>query len=44
MLRVFTNRVLRKMCGSKREEVTRGWRKALNEECFDLYLLQKLVG
>jgi hypothetical protein len=36
-LRVFKNRVLRKMCGSEREEVTRGWRKTRNEERFDLY-------
>jgi hypothetical protein len=26
-LRVFENRVLRKMCGPERAEVTRGWKK-----------------
>ena len=41
-LRVFRNRVLRTMCGSKREEVTRGWRKALCEKRFDLYSSQKI--
>ena len=39
---MFKNRVLRKICGSKREEVTRGWRNALNEEHFDLYSSQKI--
>jgi len=41
-LRVFKSRVLRKMCGSKREEVTKGCRKALNKEHFDLYSSQKI--
>jgi hypothetical protein len=31
-LRVFENRVLRKIFGPKRDEVTRGWRKLHNEE------------
>jgi hypothetical protein len=31
-LRVFENRVLRKIFGSKRNEVTEGWRKLHNEE------------
>jgi len=41
-LRVFKNRVLRKMYGSEREEVTGDWRKALSEERFDLYSSQKI--
>jgi uncharacterized membrane protein len=31
-LRVFENRVLRKIFGPKRDEVTREWRKLHNEE------------
>jgi len=36
-LRVFENRILRSIFGSKREEVTREWRKLHNEELNDLY-------
>ena len=36
-LRVFDNRVLRKILGSKRDEVTGEWRKLHNEELNDLY-------
>jgi len=36
-LRAFENRVLRRMCGPKREEVTREWRKLHNEELNDLF-------
>jgi hypothetical protein len=36
-LRVFENRVLRRMFGSKRDEVTGGWRKLHNEELHNLY-------
>jgi hypothetical protein len=36
-LRVFENRVLRKVFGPKRDEVTGGWRKPHNEELRDLY-------
>ena len=35
-LRVFENRVLRKVFGPKRDEVTREWRKLHNEELSDL--------
>jgi len=35
-LRVFENRVLRKILGPKRDEVTREWRKLQNEELHDL--------
>jgi hypothetical protein len=36
-LRVFENRVLRRICGPKRDEMTGGWRKLHNEELRDLY-------
>jgi hypothetical protein len=34
---VFKNRVLRKICGPKRQKVTGGWRKLHKEELHDLY-------
>jgi hypothetical protein len=34
---VFENRVLRRIVGSKRDEVTGGWRKLHNEELHNLY-------
>ena len=36
-LRVFENRVLRSIFGSKRDKVTGEWRKLHNEELNDLY-------
>jgi hypothetical protein len=36
-LRVFENRVLRRIFGPKRDEVRREWRKLHNEELSDLY-------
>jgi hypothetical protein len=36
-LRVFENRVLRRIFGAKRDEVTGGWRKLHNEELHNLY-------
>jgi len=36
-LRVFENRVLRRIFRPKRDEVTREWRKLHNEELNDLY-------
>ena len=36
-LRVFENRVLRRIFGPRRDEVTGEWRKLHNEELFDLY-------
>jgi hypothetical protein len=36
-LRVFENRVLRKIFGPKSDEVTGGWRKLHNEELHGLY-------
>ena len=37
MLRVFQNRVLRRIFGLKRDGVTGEWRKLHNEELNDLY-------
>jgi hypothetical protein len=42
-LRVFENRVLRRIFGPKRDEVTGGWRKLHNEEMHDLYCLPSIV-
>jgi hypothetical protein len=36
-LGVFGNRVLRRIFGPKRDEITRGWRKFHNEELHNLY-------
>jgi hypothetical protein len=38
-LKVFENRVLRKVFGPKRDEVIGEWRKLHNEELNDLYCL-----
>ena len=43
MLRVFGIRVLRRIFGSKRDEVTVEWRKLHNEELSDLYCLPYIV-
>jgi hypothetical protein len=42
-LRVFENRVLRRIFGPKRDEVTGGWRKLLNEELHGLYSSPSIV-
>ena len=42
-LRVYENRVLRKVFGPKRDEVTGEWRKLHNEELNDLYSLPNIV-
>jgi hypothetical protein len=42
-LRVFENRVLRRIFGPKRNEVTGGWRKLLNEERRVLYSSQNMI-
>jgi hypothetical protein len=34
---VFKNRVLRRIVGQRRDEVTGGWRKLHNEELCDYY-------
>jgi hypothetical protein len=36
-LRLFEKRVLRRIFGRRRDEVTGGWRKLHNEELHDLY-------
>ena len=43
-LRVFENRVLRRVFGPKRDEVTGEWRKLHNEELSDLYTYRILCG
>jgi hypothetical protein len=40
---VFENRVLRRVFGPKRDEVTGEWRKLHNEELNDLYSLPHIV-
>jgi hypothetical protein len=40
---VFENKVLRRIFGSKRGEVTGGWRKVHNEELHDLYSLPSII-
>jgi hypothetical protein len=40
---VFENRVLRKIFGPKRDEVTGEWRKLHNEELHDLYSLPSII-
>jgi len=42
-LRVFENRVMRRVFGPKRDEVTEEWRKLHNEEVSDLYSLSNIV-
>ena len=40
---MFENRVLRRVFGPKRDEVTGEWRKLLNEELRDFYSLPNIV-
>jgi len=42
-LRVFENRVLRRVFGPKRDEITGEWRKLPNYELRDLYSLPNIV-
>jgi hypothetical protein len=42
-LRVFDNRVLRRIFGPKRDDVTGEWRKLHNEELIDLYSSPNVV-
>jgi len=42
-LKVFENRVLRRIFGPKRDEITRKWRKLHKEELTDLYCSPKIV-
>ena len=40
---MFENRVLKKIFGHKRDEVTGEWRKLHNEELTDLYSLPNII-
>jgi hypothetical protein len=42
-LRVCENRVLRRIFGLKRDEVTGGWRKLHNEELHNLYSSPNII-
>jgi hypothetical protein len=42
-MRVFENRVLRRIFGQKRDQVTGGWRKSYNEELRDLYSSPSII-
>jgi len=43
-LRAFENRVLMRIFGPRRDEVTGEWRRLHNEELNDLYSFPKLFG
>jgi len=42
-LRLFEKRVMRRIFGPKRDEVTGEWRKLHNEELSDLYSSQNVI-
>jgi hypothetical protein len=42
-VRVFENRVLRRLFGPKRDEVTGGWRKLHNEQIHNLYYSPSII-
>jgi hypothetical protein len=42
-LRVFENRVLRRIFGQKKDEVSVGWRKLHNEELYNLYSSPSII-
>jgi hypothetical protein len=42
-LRAFENRVLRRIFGPRRDEVTGGWRKLHNEELRNLYSSPSII-
>ena len=44
MLRMFENRVLRRIFGPRRDEVTGEWRRLHNEELNDLYCTLYCAG
>ena len=43
-LRVFENRVLRRVFGPKRDKVTGEWRRLHDEELYDLYCYLNIIG
>jgi hypothetical protein len=43
MLRMFENKVLRRIFGPKRDEVTGGWRKLHSKELRDLYSSPSII-
>jgi hypothetical protein len=42
-LRVFENRLLRRIFGPKREEVTGNWRRLNNEELLNVYASPNII-
>jgi hypothetical protein len=42
-LRVFENRALRRIFGSKRDKVTGGWRELHNEDLHNLYSSPSII-
>jgi hypothetical protein len=42
-LRVFENRLLRRIFGPKRDEMVGGWRKVHNEELHNLYSSPSII-
>ena len=42
-LRVFENRLLRRIFGPKRDEASGEWRRLHNEELYDLYCLPNII-
>jgi hypothetical protein len=42
-MRVFENRVLRRIFGPRRDEAMRGWRKLHNEELHNLYSSPSII-
>jgi hypothetical protein len=42
-LKVFENTVIRKISGSKQDEVTGSWRKLHNEELYNLYSSSRII-
>jgi hypothetical protein len=43
-MRVFENRVLRRIFGPKRKGVTEGWKKFHNKELHNLYSSRNIIG
>jgi hypothetical protein len=42
--KVIENRVLKRIFGPRRDEVTGGWRKLRNEELYNLYSSPGVIG